>query len=138
MIDQTKVRMMTKCSLYENHEGKKDLKINRWKQTTYVSMKVLESLVCITLAYAMGACLYFLRYFSRILMDGLKVLKTPAMYVGLIYVVLLAAGSVGLYLFYSEQYRAAHRRIMKYDRELGRLERYLEEQEEKEETYETE
>ncbi len=138
MIDQTKVRIMTKCSLYENKEGKKDFKINQWKQSTYVGMKVLESLICVSLAYFIGTGLYFLRYFSQILMDGIKVLKTPAIYAGLVYAVIMLAGYIGLRLFYSDQYRAAHRRIMKYDRELRHLEQYLEEQQEKEETYEAE
>ena len=66
MIDVKKVRLMTRISMYENGPGKKDLKMNRSKQKTYISMKVIESILCVTVAYLIVAGLYSTRYVTMI------------------------------------------------------------------------
>ncbi len=121
MIDVQKVKLMTRISIYENGEGKKDIKMHRSSQGTYVTLKVIESILCITLAFVLCAGLYSMRYFSRIVTEGFAVFKSTATHLLIIYVILMILSLVMTYFYYGRKYKNAHRRILNYDKDLGRL-----------------
>ena len=138
MIDPTKVKLMTRISIYEQGEGKKDMRMNRSKQSTYVHLKMLETLFCVTIAYVLGVCLYSMRYFSSILTDGFKPYKSMAINMVILYVGLMIFSQIFTYFYYKEKYRLAHRRIVRYDKNLSRLDAYLQDGEADSKEYEIE
>ncbi len=125
MIDIKKVRLMTRVSLYENSQGKKDIKMNRCRQSTYVTLKVIESVLCITIAFVLCAGLYSMRYFSEIVTEGFAVFRDTAIHLLIIYLVILVFGMFMTFFYYREKYRKAHDRIVAYDKDLARLESYM-------------
>ena len=63
MLNENKVKVMTKMAMYENRQGAEDKKINMYYKRDYVSFKTLVSAIWMTIGYAvvvaLVACIYF-------------------------------------------------------------------------------
>lgn len=127
MIDTTRVKLMTKVAIYENGVGKQDIRMNRWKVSTYISLKVLASLIYFTIGYAILAGLYSARYFSSILKDGIYVYKEPLCQILILYGALFILCWISCYFYFKKKYKEAHQRIIEYDKDLETLDSYLKE-----------
>lgn len=51
MLDKRKIRLMTKLALYEQNEGREDMKISAYYKKDYVSMKMIATLIWTTIGY---------------------------------------------------------------------------------------
>ncbi len=51
MVDERKVRLMTKLSIYEKHEKNKDLVVSRYFRGDFVRFNVLKTWIFVTIAY---------------------------------------------------------------------------------------
>lgn len=51
MVDERKVRLMTRLSIYEKHEKNKDLVLSRYFRGDYVRFNVLKTWIFVTIAY---------------------------------------------------------------------------------------
>ncbi len=115
MIDNRKVRIMTRMSIYEKHEGKEDLKFNRYFKSDYARLQVLKTLISISFAYVvvvMLVVLYKLEYF----IDNALVLDYPSLGKMILgwYIVVLAVYLVGSLVGYSLKYQFSRKRLKKY------------------------
>lgn len=48
MLNDRKIRLMTKLALYERKEGKEDIKLSKYYRTDYVRLQVLKTVVAVT------------------------------------------------------------------------------------------
>ena len=48
MLNNRKVRLMTRLAIYEQTEGKEDVRISKYFRTDYVRLNVLKSIVAVT------------------------------------------------------------------------------------------
>ena len=130
MIDSEKVRMMARLEAYEKGRGRKDLKMHRYTMRGYLSLRLMESFFAGTLAYAMGAGLYMMRYYSNIMTEGLAF-----SYGGIfrnmlvVYAVLMAAYLIVTYRIEAKRYLKMRKSVKRYDRELLALKKYLDREE---------
>ena len=53
MLNEDKIRIMSRCAMYEKAEGKEDLKINRYFQGDYVRLNVLKTLIGATIGFVL-------------------------------------------------------------------------------------
>ena len=53
MLNENKVKMMTKMAIYEKNEGKEMVKTAKYYKSDYVALGVLKSLITTTLAFIM-------------------------------------------------------------------------------------
>lgn len=127
MIDSEKVKRMTKVAIYENGQGKKDLKMYQWKQETYTGLKILESLICMTFAYCCVAGLYSIQYINLILERGISAFKSKGILLVIIYLIVMAVTWIYSYYYYKRKYREARKRVVCYDKDLYNLESYIKE-----------
>ena len=51
MLDKRKIRLMTRLALYEQNEGREDMKISAYYKKDYVSMKMIATLIWTTIGY---------------------------------------------------------------------------------------
>ena len=51
MLDKRKVRLMTKLALYEQKEGREDMKISAYYKKDYISMKTVATILWTTVGY---------------------------------------------------------------------------------------
>ena len=114
MLDQKKIRLMTRAAIYEKENGEEDLKITSYYQKDYSSLNTWITLIWITIGFVLAAGLFFL--------CGGESLLEAAVAVGL-YLVLLIVYGIGAGTFYKQKHIRAKRRVKRYLRDLSRLEK---------------
>ncbi len=50
MLNEKKIRLMTRTAIYEKREGKEDLKVNSYCGSDYVRFNMLKTLIGVTIA----------------------------------------------------------------------------------------
>lgn len=122
MLDQNRLRLMTKMAAYESTKGQEDLKISTYYKKDYVSLNVLITVLWVTIGYAM---LVALAAFGNMewIMENLSFDKLIIMagavigaYLVLVVVCCILAGS-----FYHRKHSRAKHRVKQYYRDLSRL-----------------
>lgn len=131
MIDATKVRMMTKIAVYEKQKGKKELKMHRYTLRGYLSLKLLESFLAVTIAYILGAGLYIFRYYSNIVTEGLAFsYEGILIHILIVYGIVMIINLILTFVIQKKKYLAMLKNIKKYDKNLFLLKKYLDKEEE--------
>ena len=119
MINEKNVRLMTRISVYENNEGVKDFKINRYSSRVYVNTKVLESSIAVTIAYLCAVFLYSFRFYSEISSKGFSFpYRTYIIYCAGIYAAIFLIHFILARRHYKKRYEKMRRNIRQYDRDL--------------------
>lgn len=124
MLNENKVRVMTKMAMYESGQGEEDIKINRYYKRDYVSFKTLVSVLWMTIGYvmivALGVCV-----FSDEILEQISVNFIIAFVIAIValYLALLLLYVVGASRFYKKKYLDARHRLKKFNHNLTRLNR---------------
>ena len=122
MLDQRKIKIMTRLALYEETQGKEDFKVSEYYRKDYASMHMIFSVLWITAGFVCLGILIAVAVMDMILSE----LST-----GL--VVTLGAGAVLIYLMtviaylgitshiYNEKHKQARQRVKRYNHGLTKL-----------------
>lgn len=122
MLNNRKVRLMTRLAMYEQNEGKEDVRLSKYFQTDYVRLQVLKTIVAITFGYLL-VLLILVVYHSEYLIRDAVILDYRGMfmqYAG-IYVILVTVYTSMAMIGYMIQYRSSRKKLAKYFRMLRRL-----------------
>ncbi len=125
MIDNRKVRLMTKLAVYESGKGKEDLKLNRYFRRDYLRGRMLNSFLATTVGFAFLVglvVLYEMEYFvvNAVNLDYMLLLRR----VIAVYIVLLAVDVMASLVFGMLHYNRSRNKLGKYFRMLRRLRSY--------------
>lgn len=128
MLNEEKVILMTKMASYEEHEGKKNMKIGNYFRSDYIAVQVLKSIFCATVAFALIFALFIFYDFEVFMQDIYKMdlvsfAKTVLMYYG-ITVVAYGAASYGICTY---RYAKAKKSLKLYYQNLKKLNSLYEE-----------
>ena len=116
LLNENKVKMMTKMAIYEKNEGRRMLRTAKYFKGDYVAFGILKTLITTTFAFAIVAIMYVLCNAEGLVeninsMDYLAFGKTVAFYyIGMLVVFSIIAGFV-----YNFQYENFKRFYNKYD-----------------------
>lgn len=122
MINEEKVKLMTKLAMYEKTEGEKYLPISRYYRSDYIGLALIKNFFVVTIGYALvlialGA--YYAEYLlNNVHRMNLIVLGTEIL-VG--YVIIMAAFTVLTYIQYSVKYYLAKKSVKEYYNMLTQL-----------------
>ena len=122
MLNNRKVRLMTRLAMYEQNEGKEDVRISKYFRTDYVRLNVLKTVVAITLGYLL-ILLLLIVYHSEYLIREAVTLDYEGMvsrYVGIYIIILTVYCAIGM-IGYMIKYRTSRKKLAKYFRMLRRL-----------------
>lgn len=125
MLNENKVKMMTKMAIYEKNEGKKMLKTARYFKGDFVAFAVLKSIIAATFAYIIMVIMYVMCNFESLIADINSINYTQMgktlgiYYIAIIIVFSIIAGIVSAY-----QYEASRKGLKKYFSRLSKLERF--------------
>lgn len=125
MLDEKKIRLMTKLARYESGQGQEDLKIAGYYRSDYLGLELLKNFFLATIGYGV-ILLLIASYFSEYLMNNIHKMNLPLLVVLIIggYLVTLTIYSVVTYTKYSLKYSRAKRSVEYYDRKLAELQKY--------------
>jgi len=122
MINEKKVKLMTKMAMYESKEGQEDLHICEYDRKDYVSLHTLISLIWATVGFVLIAGIAGIN-----MIDSIMEKLTKAFMVGLVglavggwLIILVVFGLIAVY-HYGKRYDYARRRVKWYNRSLSRL-----------------
>lgn len=122
MLNQERIKLMTRMAAYEENEGKKYMSIGSYFRSDYMGLQVIKSVISSTLAYLIIMGLYVYYHFESLMqdiykMDLMKVGKNLLLY----YVIFTAANGLITYIVYSFRYSRAKRSLKKYYRHLKQM-----------------
>lgn len=125
MLNENKVKMMTKMAIYEKNEGKKMLRTAKYFKGDYVSLAVLKSTIATTFAFIIVALMVVLCNTESIIrqinsMDYAALGKKIIVY----YVLALIVYAVISGIYSAYQYDKTRSGIKKYVMRLNKLERF--------------
>ncbi|MCR5831168.1 MAG: hypothetical protein K6G67_03375 [Lachnospiraceae bacterium] len=122
MLNEERIRLMTRMAAYEEHEGKKDIAISGYFRGDYISFQLLKSAIYATVGFALAVAMYVLYNIETFLedfykMDILEFLKDILSK----YCLVLAIYLVISYFVYSYRYHRAKRHVKQYNQLLRAL-----------------
>ncbi|MCX4306536.1 MAG: hypothetical protein OSJ69_12140 [Acetatifactor sp.] len=122
MLNEERVILMTHMASYEAGEGKKNVKIGNYFRSDYISVQVLKSLICGTIAFAIVFALYIFYDFEMFMQELYKMdLITFAKDVLICYAATVAGYGVLTYIICTYRYARAKNSLKRYYHNLKKL-----------------
>lgn len=122
MLDERKVKLMTRLALYEETEGKEDFKISAYYRKDYVSLHMLCSFIWVTIGYicvvamavlaGLDSLLGHMSMAVMVLMGGMAVVG----WLAVVIIYLMIASHI-----YNKKHKNSRQRVKKYNHDLTRL-----------------
>lgn len=122
MLNEEKIRWMTKASIYEKRQGRIDLGRNEYFMGDYVRLHLLKNGISLTIAYILLAGLYAVYKIEEIFdMAANMQLGLLLKEMLLLYIILLVIYTgIGI-VYYSWQYQLSRKQVKKYYRILRHI-----------------
>lgn len=133
MLNEDKIRIMSRCAMYEKADGKEDIAINHYFRGDYIRLNTLKTWIGVTIAFVMCVGIYAVmnaQYYVENLfkMDFLGLIKEFLV----AYILVLVVFGVISVVFYGWKYADSHKRILWYYKDLETLKKMDDEGEENE------
>lgn len=125
MLNENKVKMMTKMAIYEKNEGRRMLKTARYFKSDYIAFGILKTLITTSIAYIIMLIMYVLYNMESIIKDINKIDYTEVgsnLIIG--YVAMIAVFSAIAFVVYGKQYDNSRNGLKRYFSRLNKLERF--------------
>ena len=122
MLNEERVILMTKMEVYEENDGKRNVQIGNYFRSDYISLHILRSIICGTIAFAVLFLLY-LFYDFEVFMENIYEMDL----VGFAKNLLIVYGSTMViygiisYMVYSYRYSKAKKSLKDYYDNLKKL-----------------
>lgn len=127
MLNEKRLKLMTRMAIYENHDGKEDFKISEYYQKDYASLNTWKSIIWVTIGYAIiiGAILLIFldKIFNVTTISGLLVIA-GAIVTG--YFMVIVITGIIAHDFYKKKHMEARKRVKRFNNNLTRLGRMYE------------
>lgn len=122
MLNERKVKLMTKLAIYEKNEGRHTIPMTKYFTDDFVSWNMIKTVVAITFAYFLGVAIWLL-YNIEDIMENITTLNYFEIirYALLLYVILLVGYIVISYIAYRVKYYRAMKSLAKYEKGLKEL-----------------
>ena len=122
MLNEEKIRWMTKASIYEKRQGRIDLGRNEYFMGDYVRLHLLKNGISLTIAYILLAGLYAVYKIEEIFdMAANMQLGLLLKEMLLLYIILLVIYTGIGVVYYSWQYQSSSKQVKKYYRILRHI-----------------
>jgi hypothetical protein len=125
LLNENKVKMMTKMAIYEKSQGRRMLKNARYYKSDYIALSVLKSTIATTFAYIIIVLMYVLCDIEQ-LVSEINTLdyavigrKLGLYYIAMLVLFAVISGAVSAY-----QYNHSRSGLKKYFSRLNKLERF--------------
>ncbi|MEE5989670.1 MAG: hypothetical protein BWY61_00932 [Firmicutes bacterium ADurb.Bin354] len=122
MLNESRIKLMTKMAAYESNEGKKNMAIGTFFHGDYISKEVIKSIIYGTVAYFVVVALYVVYDFEKFMTD---IYNMDLMQFGKVllkrYLILIVVYSVITAIVYAVRHRKARKNLRIYYNNLRRL-----------------
>ena len=102
MLDEKKVKLMTRLAFYEQTQGKEDFKVSAYYRKDYASLHTICSIIWVTVGYICAVGLIFLAGMDNFLSS-------------------MSFGMMFASHIFNKKHRESRQRVKKYNHDLTRL-----------------
>lgn len=129
MLNNKKIRTMTKLALYEQNDGKEDIKMGKYYRTDYVRLQGLKTVVNVTVGYIL-ILIMIVMYKAEYIISNLVTFDFVRIgqYVLGLYIMLMAVFITGSIIGYSLKYDKSRKGLSKYYKTLKKLSSFYQEE----------
>lgn len=122
MINEEKVKIMTKIAMYEQGKGRKYLPVSKYYRSDYIGLALIKNFFLVTIGYIMAIAAVAV-YFGEYLMENLHKMDFVSLgiYIIIGYVAALVGYSILTYIQYSVKYFKAKKSVKEYYTQLTEL-----------------
>ena len=132
MINEEKVKIMTKLAMYEQGKGRTYLPVSRYYRSDYIGLALIKNFFLVTIGYGLILAV-IAAYNLEYLLDNVH--KMDLISLGIVvlagYIGVLAVYSVLTYIQYTVKYHNAKKSVKQYYTQLTRLEKIYTREEKK-------
>lgn len=123
MLNEERIKLMTKMAAYEANEGKRNIAIGSYFRSDYISFQVIKSVIHATIAFIIVFALYVLYDLEHIMSDVYKAenLLDSGKSVLFAYLIFVGLYPVISYFVYTYRYAKARKRLKSYYNNLKKL-----------------
>jgi len=131
MVNNEKVRLMTRLAVYEEKNGREDMEVANFFRSDYVRHEVLKTILAVTFGSLIVLVIAIAYHLEFILQNALDLnYRLLGKYILGAYLALLVIFIVITVIGYRIYYRISHKRLNRYYRLLTKV-RQIEEKEER-------
>ena len=122
MLNEERVRLMTRMACYEAKEGRKNVAIGNYFRGDYIGLQVIKSVISATIAYILIFAMFILYDFEVFMADIYKMdLLDFAKSVIIYYLIFTVGYAVISYGVYTYRYTRARKSLKTYYNNLKKL-----------------
>lgn len=122
MINEEKVKIMTKLAMYEQGKGRKHLPVSKYYRSDYIGLALIKNFFLVTIGYLLAVAAVAV-YFGEYLLENIHKMNILALgaYVLIGYVIAVVGYSILTYIQYSVRYYRAKKSVRGYYSQLTEL-----------------
>lgn len=122
MLNEDRIKLMTRMASYEENEGKRNVAIGNYFKSDYIGLQVMKSVVSATIAFMLCFLMYIFYDFEFFMQDIYKMdLLEFGKSVITIYLIVVAAYALITYIIYAYRYNRAQKSLKHYYSNLRHL-----------------
>ena len=128
MLNNEKIILMTKLSLYEQKNQKTEIKTGKYFKSDYMILKMFSSFLCVTFGYLLCLALWFMYSSDKVLASMTTTGSFTAFVVVIVltYIILTVVYMIFSYAFFSHKFRKIRKNLKEYNGDLKTLHRIQE------------
>lgn len=128
MLNEEKIKLMTRMAAYEENEGKRSMQIGNYFRSDYIGLQVMKSVISATIAFVIVIAMYIFYDFESVMKEIYQVdLLTTGKQILIAYVVFVGIYAVITYIIYAYRYTKAKKSLKKYYTHLTELSGFYDE-----------
>ena len=128
MLNEEKIKLMTRMAAYEENEGKRSMQIGNYFRSDYIGLQVMKSVISATVAFAIVIAMYIFYDFESVMKEIYQVdLLATGKQILIAYVVFVGIYAVVTYIIYAYRYTKAKKSLKKYYTHLTELSQFYDE-----------
>lgn len=122
MLDERKVKLMTRMALYEERQGREDLKVSAYYRKDYTSLHTLATILWVTVGYVCLIGLLAISMFDTLMEKmSIGVMIIMAIVIVAAYLVIVISYAVYTHVTCNSRHKEARARVKLYNHDLARL-----------------
>lgn len=122
MLNERKIRLMTKTAIYEQNKGREDMKLNMYTGSDYVRFNILKTVLGATVTAILIFAMFVFYEMEQVMTD---VLKLDYYKIGkealTAYIIFAALYAVIAFFVYQRRFSKAKKRLKKFRRNLEKI-----------------
>lgn len=131
MLNEEKVKSMTKAAAYENGPEKKNIKISSYYRGDYLGLQMVKSAVAYTVSFCILAAMWSMGRVEELMLmlSRAEYLQSILKIVIVLFVAGLVLYEIAVYTYYSSQYQQARKSVGGFHAHLKHIYKFYETQE---------